>query len=212
MAIAFDGSFLASRSRTAPRIGIDVMEIHLPHYEKSVQDFVETMDMTLTRHERGWILGEANDGIFNTSRIPSADLDDAAYDQLKKLYILWTYKEAYTKAKGIGLGYDFQNIEILRSDNDVKVIVEGVEVKELDIVEIVVPAGQSEIRKIGAGTGLDSLLVAMKLVNSAKSKGSHTRTAKEAVKEGLLRTFTMNELVTSLLDIISKKHSSNDIK
>lgn len=33
-------------------------------------------------------------------------------DALRRLYMVWTLKEAYTKALGLGLGFDFKRIEV----------------------------------------------------------------------------------------------------
>lgn len=33
-------------------------------------------------------------------------------DALQRLYLVWTLKEAYTKALGLGLGFDFKRIEV----------------------------------------------------------------------------------------------------
>lgn len=37
------------------------------------------------------------------------------------IFVLWTFKEAYTKALGIGLGFDFSRLEFDFSSNTVKV-------------------------------------------------------------------------------------------
>lgn len=104
------------------------MEIHLPHFEKSVDDFVETMDITLTARERAWILNsdDATGGSLAEPLPPHDDhilpanvvsdgqspLDAVAAARLRRLYVLWTHKEALTKACGIGLGFDFAHLEI----------------------------------------------------------------------------------------------------
>lgn len=38
--------------------------------------------------------------------------DPEANDALRRLYLVWTLKEAYTKALGLGLGFDFKRIEV----------------------------------------------------------------------------------------------------
>ncbi len=66
------------------------MAIQLPRYESSLKSFTETMDMALTLSETRWVLQE----------------DEGK--GLKRLYTLWTYKEAYTKNLGLGLGLIFR--------------------------------------------------------------------------------------------------------
>ena len=38
--------------------------------------------------------------------------DSEANDALQRLYLVWTLKEAYTKALCLGLGFDFKRIEV----------------------------------------------------------------------------------------------------
>jgi len=42
-------------------------------------------------------------------------------DALYHFYLIWTLKEAYTKALGLGLGFDFKRIEYDKAKNRVKV-------------------------------------------------------------------------------------------
>ncbi|KAH8113427.1 hypothetical protein DFH11DRAFT_1775297 [Phellopilus nigrolimitatus] len=99
------------------RIGVDVMKVALPRYEKSVRSFVQSISDTLTALERRTLL--ALDGNGNGSGSGSGTAgssaradDDAARAALRHLYLIWTLKEAYTKALGLGLGFDFRRIEI----------------------------------------------------------------------------------------------------
>lgn len=179
------------------------MEIHLPRYEKTVGDFVETMDMTLTPHERSWILSSYTSETFATQTAPPAPLTTEQYDQLKKLYTLWTYKEAFTKSKGLGLSFDFQNIDIKRGARSVSLTACGIAEDHLHFFEVRLPPGQCDTRtgRPGAGTGLDSLLVAVQ----SKQEGLllTTMDAKQAELDGLLRIWTMESLVGACRGVIS---------
>jgi len=42
-------------------------------------------------------------------------------EALYHFYLIWTLKEAYTKALGLGLGFDFKRIEYDKAKNRVKV-------------------------------------------------------------------------------------------
>lgn len=43
------------------------------------------------------------------------------YDALRRFFWIWTLKEAYTKALGLGLGFDFRRIEYNVPENVVKI-------------------------------------------------------------------------------------------
>jgi hypothetical protein len=170
------------------------MEIHLPKFEETVKSFVDTMDMTLTSRERAWILGQYTTDTYHTRMGPPSPLNRDQYDQLKKLYILWTYKEAFTKSKGLGLSFDFQKIDIDREVGKLTFKVSREPVLGLAFTEIILPAGQDSNRRSGAGTGMESLLV---VVQNKQDDSTSTRTlnAEQAQKEKLLRLWTMGELV-----------------
>ncbi|KAJ6599289.1 hypothetical protein DFH09DRAFT_1258340 [Mycena vulgaris] len=74
-------------------IGVDVMKIRIPGRE-SFASFVETMGDQLTALEHSLI-----------SSAPSPE------QALERFFWMWTAKEAYTKALGLGLGFDFRRVE-----------------------------------------------------------------------------------------------------
>lgn len=95
-------------------IGIDVMEVHLPIFENDAESFVETMEITLTQSEQSWILDtQAEDSIALVDYQGFKEYGDIhEMERLRRLYTLWTYKEAFTKAHGVGLSFDFSRLEI----------------------------------------------------------------------------------------------------
>jgi phosphopantetheinyl transferase len=78
VSIAFRGSCQDQEEVTPSVIGVDVMEMHLPHYEKSIEDFVDTLDISFTPREQQWVLAKDTD-----EEEPA--LSDTAR-QLKRLY------------------------------------------------------------------------------------------------------------------------------
>ncbi|UZJ55208.1 hypothetical protein CBS101457_004528 [Exobasidium rhododendri] len=211
VAIAFSGSGQDQDQIRAPVVGVDVMEIHLPRFAKTVGDFVDTMDITLTPRERNWIMALSTADTFVTHCQLPPSLDRVQYEQLKRLYILWTYKEAYTKSKGLGLSHDFQDIDIDRRADSVTLKLSGMPEYGLNISEIVLPPGQSRNRRSGAGTGLESLLVVLR-TNSNSNKNNkgeevtlRTMEAEAAEKEGILRRWTMDGLVDASKVAISDR-------
>ncbi|KAI0751411.1 hypothetical protein C8Q80DRAFT_574355 [Daedaleopsis nitida] len=82
----------------AYRLGIDVMLLQLPKRD-TFTGFVGVFSEQLTNLERAVLLPPP----------PAAPLPE--HEQLRRFYLIWTLKEAYTKALGLGMGFDFSRIE-----------------------------------------------------------------------------------------------------
>ncbi|KAE8266865.1 hypothetical protein A4X09_0g5480 [Tilletia walkeri] len=106
----------------ALRVGIDVMAVSLPHYDPTIADFVSMMELAMTPGERKWVLSADPDadeephdyfsGHERGATPKSGELKAEEHEMLMRLYDLWTYKEAFTKNVGRGLGFDFSTIEV----------------------------------------------------------------------------------------------------
>ncbi|CEH13956.1 related to bna2-tryptophan-dioxygenase [Ceraceosorus bombacis] len=103
VALAIQAPAWDSVDRIDSKVGIDVMELSLPHFEPNIHSFVGTMELALTARESHWILRALE------QRVNAPNTEAEA---LRRLYDLWTHKEAYTKAIGKGLGFDFTRLEL----------------------------------------------------------------------------------------------------
>jgi len=91
VALAFP--FGDQQRRNNCTIGIDVMKVRIPGHE-SFASFVDSVGDQLTQTERHSL----------TIEVPPSQ-------QLRRFFWMWTLKEAYTKALGLGLGFDFRRVE-----------------------------------------------------------------------------------------------------
>ncbi|KAI9466750.1 hypothetical protein BJY52DRAFT_13133 [Lactarius psammicola] len=76
------------------RIGVDVMRERLPRGERFTS-FLRAVGDTLTQEEKRLLSGD----------------DVPENEAITRFYLIWTIKEAYTKAIGLGLGFELQRIE-----------------------------------------------------------------------------------------------------
>lgn len=76
----------------AYRLGVDVMKVELPRGE-TLDGFVNTFAEQLAPSERAKLTASAH-----------------ASTKLEDFFRVWTFKEAYTKALGLGLGFDFARL------------------------------------------------------------------------------------------------------
>ncbi|KAH7916743.1 4'-phosphopantetheinyl transferase superfamily [Hygrophoropsis aurantiaca] len=86
-------------------IGVDVMKLKIPP-RSTFASFVDSVSSQLTAAEHDLVLADVTE-------------DEA----IRRFFWIWTLKEAYTKALGIGLGFDFKRIEFDVTSN--KVTIDG---------------------------------------------------------------------------------------
>lgn len=174
----------------------------LPHFESSPSTFLDTMQDSVTPSEAEWVRAALNAG----------ESDEG----LERLYDLWTYKEALTKNLGLGLGFDFKRVELAFCECEPEVRgregrrsgVEGKGVLSMDgkrapqyvFTEVGLPAGigngSAEARRKG------SKMVVCEGPYEVGDAGDGARAQicpsiphTKAVERGLLRMWTMQELV-----------------
>lgn len=177
------------------RVGIDVMSLHLPHFESSPSSFLDTMQDSVTPAEEGWVRSALHAG--------------QSEEGLERLWDLWTHKEALTKNLGLGLGFDFKRVELAlweckpqdrrerRGKCEEVLRMDGRKADQYVFTEVSLPAGKgngsSEQRRRG------SKLVVCEGPFAAP-QGERDQIApsiahKQAEEEGWLKIWTMQELV-----------------
>ena len=121
--LSHDGDWVVMAFSRTHGVGVDVMQVALPHFEESSASFCRTMSSSMSRSERDWVAQGASEA-----------------DVLSRLYDVWTYKEALTKNMGLGLGYDFARID-LRFGRDVRLAMDGRAVDTYRFRELALPCG-----------------------------------------------------------------------
>ena len=110
----------------AYRVGLDVMLLQLPKrdtFPAFVEIFSEQVNQLLSSTSAGLKsresqLTDLERGILlPPSSAPTLSLEE----QLRRFYLIWTLKEAYTKALGLGMGFDFSRIEYDVPNDNVKI-------------------------------------------------------------------------------------------
>lgn len=88
-------------------VGIDVMKVSLPSKRETLTGFIEMFREQLTPLEQS-SLGLSSPTFTSSSHPPQTPTPAEILD---RFFQIWVLKEAYTKALGLGLGFDFQRIE-----------------------------------------------------------------------------------------------------
>jgi len=127
VAMAYDmGTNQPWNDPPAHKIGVDVMKLALPD-RSTFKGFVDTVGDALTVSEKA-------------SLIPDPPVSEG--QSLHHFFLIWTLKEAYTKALGIGLGFDFKRIEYDSAGNHIKVDGEVLKGWEFQVFEL--PSDRAE--------------------------------------------------------------------
>jgi len=121
-------------------VGVDVMRVKIPGRE-TFHDFIQTVGDQLTSLEYR---------ILSTT--------DSLDEGLSHFFWIWTMKEAYTKALGIGMGFDFRRVEYHVLDNTLTV--DGRVPKGWDFVKFEFHLGEDLYHGVAAQyTGGDQTII-----------------------------------------------------
>ncbi|CAO1627380.1 unnamed protein product [Parajaminaea phylloscopi] len=203
-----DGGPSTSLPPPGIRLGVDVMALSLPHFEQSASTFLETMSESVTPAEHDWVQSATRSTADQT-------------ESLQRLYDLWTYKEALTKNLGLGLGFDFKRVQVglwecesegegrdaaenrrtRRSGSRGILQVDGKVDARYTFTEVLLPAGSCNADERHRAAGSQAVVCQGPLLATAEhdvtvQQVSPALVADEAVRCGLLRIWTMRELVT----------------
>lgn len=170
--VSHDGDWVVMAFSRTYGVGVDVMQVALPHFEENSASFCRTMSSSMTRSERDWVLQGASDA-----------------DVLSRLYDVWTYKEALTKNMGLGLGFDFARID-LRFQQGFTLAMDDRAVDTYRFREVALPCG--------ASSHAPGSRVAVALGPCSAWDGPMAKQAvpaQQAMDEGWLRMWTYDSLL-----------------
>lgn len=185
--MGFCTSRLAVSDRNAPRVGTDVMALQLPKYEQDVRSFVETMDIALTASETRWVLEPL-----------TCASGCGAETALHRLFTLWTYKEAYTKNLGMGLGFDFSRIQFdFASASQPQLSIDAQVQTAYKFVDVLLPSS--------AAAGAASQLVVCHGPHSNLDQHIIDKqiSAHQAQRSRLLRVMTLEQLIAQVRSLVT---------
>lgn len=101
--VSHQGNFAVLSADTCAKVGVDVMKIEYSG-GKTVGEFFSIMRRQFTPAEWRFIEG------------PGTELD-----LLRRFYRLWSLKESFVKAEGVGLGIDLQRLDFVCKSPQVRV-------------------------------------------------------------------------------------------
>ncbi|CAK4502212.1 unnamed protein product [Aphanomyces euteiches] len=144
--VSHHGGICAIACQPDRRIGIDVVCVELPR--ESVRDFFSCFELQFGPRE--WVyINEPSD----------------AFEQIKRFYLLWSLKEAYTKAIGVGIVIDLQRQQFeIKPDQSIALFIDQVhavqwhfKITQLDTKHYMAIAAEGEMmavewKQLDAGT------------------------------------------------------------
>ncbi|WFC97565.1 hypothetical protein MYAM1_000280 [Malassezia yamatoensis] len=185
--LSHDGDWVVMGFTREPglRVGVDVMEMQLPSFEESSKSFCKTMEASMTDKERDYVLA----------------IDDEA-EILDRLLHLWTYKEAYTKAIGKGLGCDFRQVEVAFWEDPIFLHVQGQKLESIHWLDLSLESGEKATKsKVAiAIDGLKSLSERIVLFE------------RDAIQQGHLQVWQYDAFIDLALNFSDRKRGPKNLR
>lgn len=126
--------------QNASFIGIDVMRRKIPQGE-TIRSFIRGIDSTVCYVFWSVIMIATQPLQLSKTELDILTAQQDSHNSEKYIFLLWTLKEAYSKALGLGLGFDFQRIEYHIPNNTVRVDGKAAEGWHFVLFEVLSPVG-----------------------------------------------------------------------